>query len=262
MPVVDDHAAQRGGAPAHIFGARHHFHIDAQCLPVELRERDHRRVGHQRHPAAVRHRGQCTHIGHFQLRIGEDFEEETGRVLIEDRFELFGTREVAKAHFDPKARQGFGEQRIGIAEKMARGDHIGASRSERKEGGADGRHARIEGNDAARPGDGGHAVFEVGDGGIGHARIVGSRDAFAKDIGHGRRIFEFIRHTFIDRHTQGVVSITARIGAVNGTGVFFHVSCFVLMCRGQRWVGQNGEPHALSPYAPRQKYKFSTRGGV
>ena len=59
--------------------------------------------------SAVRHRSQCTHIGHFQLRIGEDFEEETGRVLIEDRFELFGAREVAKAHFDPKARQGFGE---------------------------------------------------------------------------------------------------------------------------------------------------------
>ena len=78
----------------------------------------------------MRHHGQCTHVGHFQLRIGEDFEEETGRALIEYRFERVGVREVAKANFDPKARKGFGEQRIGVAEKVARGDHIGAGRSE------------------------------------------------------------------------------------------------------------------------------------
>lgn len=84
----------------------------------------------------------------------------------------------------------------------------------------------------------------MGDGGIGHARIVGCRDAFAKDIGHGCRVVEFIRHTFIDRHTQGVVSIATRVSAVNGKGVSFHLSCSVLMCCGGMLPGRK---HSLFP---------------
>ena len=153
-------------------------------------------------------------------------------MLVDGRFERIGAREIAQTHFDSETRQRFGEQRIGVSEKMAGSNHVGAGGGERKERGTDGGHARVEGNGSSCSRDGRHAVLEMGDGGIGHARIVGRRDAFAKNIGHGRRVVEFIRHTFIDRHTQGVVSIATRISAVNGKGVSFHLSCSVLMCCG------------------------------
>ena len=260
MPVVDDHTAQRGGTAAHIFGARHHFNVYAQRPAVEFGERNHRGVGHQRYLAAVRHRGQCTHVGNFELRIGEDLEKEAGRVLIDGRFERIGAREIAQTHFDSETRQRFGEQRIGVSKKMAGSDHVGAGGGERKERGTDGGHARVESNGSSCSRDSRHAVLEMGDGGVRHTRIVGGGDAFAENIGHRRRVVEFIRHTFIDRHTQGVVSIATRISAVNGTGVSFHVSCSVLMCCGGMLPGRK---HSLFPkqYTPAAKIRnLCTRG--
>ena len=260
MSVVDDHTAQRGGTAAHIFGARHHFDVHAQRPAVEFGERNHRGVGHERDTMAAGHCGQRTHVGHFELRVGENLEKEAGRVRVDGRFERVGAREIAQTHFDSETRQRFGEQRIGVSKKMAGSDHVGAGGGERKERGTDGGHARVESNGSSCSRDGRHAVLEMGDGGVCHTRIVGGGDAFAENIGHGCRVVEFIRHTFIDRHTQGVVSIATRISAVNGTGVSFHVSCSVLMCCGGV-LPERKHSHFPKQYTPAAKIRnFCTRG--
>ena len=90
---------------------------------------------------AACHCGQRIHVGHFELRVGKNFEKEAGCVLVDCRFERIGAREIAQTHFDSETRHRFGEQRIGVSKKMAGSDHVGTGGGERKERGTDGRHA-------------------------------------------------------------------------------------------------------------------------
>ncbi len=171
--IVYHHTAKRRGTSAHILAARHHLDVHAQVFGREMGEGDNGGVCHQRHPMAMRHGGKRREVGHLQLRIGDDFQEDAAGIVVYGGLYLFYVGKVAKARLHAKTLQAGGQKGVSVAEEVARGDDVLALRSKSEYGVTDGGHSRVEGCRLGCPRKSRHTTLEIGNRGVLHPRIVG-----------------------------------------------------------------------------------------
>ena len=118
--IIYDDAAESGGAAGEILSGGHHFDVDAKLMCAELCERNDRGVCHERNVVLVGNACQSGKVSHFKLRVGDNLKEDAACVLVYGSLHFFEVGKVAEMRSDTQTRQGLGEERIGIAEHVAR----------------------------------------------------------------------------------------------------------------------------------------------
>ena len=220
--VVDNEAADARGTAAQVLGARHDLDIHAQIAGTETGEGYHRGVGYQGDAVCMGYFGQGTEVGHLHLGIGDNFQEDAARPLVDCGTHFVYLGQIAKAGLYAEALQGLGKQGVGIAKQVARCHHVAPCGCHSHQGVADGCHAGVEGRHGGSAGQLGDFLFEVSHSGIGHAGIVRAVNTSTKGIGHDGRILKLVGRGVIDGHIQRTVSIRLLVGSVDGLCRFTH----------------------------------------
>ena len=220
--IIDDHTSERCGTTADILGTGYHLDIHAQILSRELDERNDGSISHQGHILLVSHLGERLQVGHFQLRIGNDFKEHAAGILIDSLAHLFYIGQIAQSDLHSETAQGGNQQGIGVAEEMLGADDVLALCCKRHQRIADSCHTRIEGCNMLCPRQRFDAALQVGNRRILHTRIVRSLDLVSKGIRHDGCVVKFVSQRIIYRNAQRIVSVSAFVCHMNGLSLFLH----------------------------------------
>ena len=110
--------------------------------------------------------GKLAKIGHFKLRIGNDFQVDAAGVSVDGGFNGLEVSEVNESGFNAEPGEGRVNQGEGIAEDMARGYDVFSGGGHGHERIGDGGHSGIEGKDSLSAGEGLDLVFEMIDRGV------------------------------------------------------------------------------------------------
>ncbi len=169
--------------------------------------------------------GQRAEISHLHLRIGDDFEIDAAGVFIDSLLHFGKIGQVAEAGSYTEAAECRGDQRVSVAEHVARCDDVFACSGHGHQRVADSGHSGAECNDIFGSGEILDLVFEIYDGRIGNSRIVRGRTAAAESIGHHVGVVKLIGGGVVDRHAQRIVSVRALETCVDCSCLFFHDIC-------------------------------------
>ena len=232
--VVDDQSAQRRAAAGDVLGAGHHLDVDAQLVERGLGEGDDSGVGNDGNALGVGYLGNGPQVGHLQLGVGDDFEEDARRLLVDSLPDGLQVGEVAQPGLHTEAQQRIGDEGQRVAEEVARGDDALALGADGQQGVADGCHARVEGRHVGGSRQCTDALLQVGDGGVFHAGVVGCLDAVAEGVGHLLCVLELERHIIINRYGQRPVHVGAHKRRIDGCGLFLHFLVSFLIYRTPR----------------------------
>ena len=222
--VVGHESADGGGATGEVFGGGDDLDVNAECARVEAGEGDERGVGHERHATATGDAREGAEVGHLHLRIGDDLEEEGAGAVVDGLLHGAEVGQVAEHGLDAKPPECAGDEGVGVAEKVARGDDLPSRFSQRKEGVADGGHAGAERDDVGGAGECANLILEESHGGVHDARIVRVVGATAEGIGHAEGVAKLVGCGVIDGHAQGAVGVRALKLGVDSLGLLLHSS--------------------------------------
>ena len=191
-------------------------------MRTELRERYRRRVSHKRNVVRVRYLSQSREVSHLQLRVCYYFEKDAAGVIIHSSAHFVEVRKVAQMRRHAEAWQRLCQQRVGVAEHVARCHHVLSLLSERDECSRDSSHTRRHSRHAVGTGQCLHLQLQVVHRRVHHARVVGLLDASAESIRHHVGISKLVSQSVIHRHTQCAVSIALLKGGVDCNCLFLH----------------------------------------
>ena len=222
--VVSHESADGGGATGEVFGGGDDLNVNAECAGVKAGEGDERGVGHERHATATGDAREGGQVDHLHLRVGDDLEEEGAGAVVDGLLHGTEVSQVAEHGLDTETPECAGDERVGVAEKMARGDDLLPSLGDSQEGVADGGHAGAERDDVGGAGECADLILEEGHGGVHDARIVWVVGAAAEGIGHADGVAKLVGCGVIDGHAQGAVGVRALKLGVDSLGLLLHSS--------------------------------------
>ena len=222
--VVSHESADGGGAAGEVFGGGDDLDVNAECAGVEAGEGDERGVSHERHATATGDAREGSEVGHLHLRIGDDLEEEGAGAVVDGLLHGTEVGQVAEHGLDTKPPECAGDERVSVAEKVARGDDLLPSLGDSQEGVADGGHAGAERDDVGGAGECADLILEEGHGGVHDARIVWVVGTAAEGIGHADGVAKLVGCGVIDGHAQGAVGVRALKLGVDSLGLLLHSS--------------------------------------
>ena len=151
--------------------------------------------------------GEPSDVGHEELRIGDDFEEQGAGLVVNQRLHLLGLREVGKARLYPEVSQRVADERDRVAEEMLRGHDVQSCRADSRQGVVDGGHAGVECRHAGGARQLAHTLLQIGDGRVGDAGVRRRHGATAKRVAHGLGRLKLKRRRIVDGHRQCPVSV-------------------------------------------------------
>ena len=101
-------------------------------------------IGNQRHALFMGNLRQRLDVGHEQLRIGNNLEEQGCGLVVNLRLHFLGFREIDESRLHTKTAQRIAYQRDAVAKQVLRGHDVQACRTYRCQGIVDSRHTRIQ----------------------------------------------------------------------------------------------------------------------
>ena len=103
--VIYNQSSYAGSSSRNIFRTGHNLDINSEVSRMEYMERNRCRICQQRYSGLMCYVGKSLQIGHFQLRIGNNFQKKRTSISINLLLHFFGTCQVTEAYFYPKSFQ-------------------------------------------------------------------------------------------------------------------------------------------------------------
>ena len=193
--IVDEQSTESCATARDVLRARHHLDIHAKIDSMEGREGN-----NQRHTCFMGDVSQLSDIGHEQLRIGDDLEEQGASLVVDLCLHLLWFREINKTWFHTERAQCVANQRDAVAKQMFRGYDVESCCTDSRQRVMDGRHTRVECRHTGGSSQLSDTFLQIGGRGVGDAGIRRGHGTTAKCVAHGLGRLKLKRRRIVDGH--------------------------------------------------------------